>query len=164
LELDPLSLIINTDAGETYYWAHQPDDALLRVRKALELDPNFAQAHLVLGKVYEQKKEFPAALREFERAGKLFDGGSNGPMFRAHALALSGELDDALRIARQLEHDSTHQYVPSVGFAFIYCALAAPDKAMTWLDRAYRSEATELTSLAPNRFSTAAARTRGFKI
>ncbi len=139
LDLDPLSLIINTDAGEVFYCARQPDDALAHLRRALELDPNFAEAHLVLGKVYEQKKNFEMALAEFDRANQLFGSSPNIATLRAHALALAGKRDEALAIARKLEQTSAHRYVSGVDMAMIYCALGDTDKGMAYLDKAYQS-------------------------
>jgi len=47
-DLDPLSLIINTNLGLNYYWARQYDRALEHLERALELEPNFSRAHLHL--------------------------------------------------------------------------------------------------------------------
>ncbi len=139
LDLDPLSLIINTDAGEVFYCARQPDEALAHLRRALELDPNFAEAHLVLGKVYEQKKDFIEALAEFDRADQLFGNPPNIATLRAHALAMLGKRDEALTIAHKLEQTSAHRYVSSVDMAMIYCALEDRDKGLELLDKAYQS-------------------------
>lgn len=139
LELDPLSLIINTDAGEVFYCARQTDEALAHLRRALELDPNFAEAHLVLGKVYEQKKDFSEALAEFNRADQLFGNPPNLATLRAHALAMLGKRNEALTIAHQLEQTSAHRYVSGVDMAIIYCALEDRDRGIDLLDKAYRS-------------------------
>jgi Tfp pilus assembly protein PilF len=62
LQLDPLSLIINTDAGDVFYCARKPGQALRHLERVLELDRNFGEAHLVLGKVYELKQDYPTAV------------------------------------------------------------------------------------------------------
>src|SRR6266536_3534064 len=49
VELDPLSLVINTDLGSDYYYARRYDEAIAQLRKTLEMDPRFYIAHLVLG-------------------------------------------------------------------------------------------------------------------
>src|SRR5262249_25428606 len=46
--LDPLSLIINTDHGEFYYFARRPDRAIEQFRRALDLDAGFVRAHFLL--------------------------------------------------------------------------------------------------------------------
>ncbi len=138
LELDPLSLIITTDAGEVFYCARNPNQALVYLNRALELDPNFAEAHLVLGKVYEQKGNFSRALAEFQIADKLFGGLPNVWALEGHALALAGKRAEANAIARKLEIVSKQRYVSGVDKAIVYCGLGDASSAMSALDRAYQ--------------------------
>ncbi len=138
LELDPLSLIINTDAGEVFYCAREPDQAMLHLRRALELDQNFADAHLVLGKVYEQKRDFTRAVEEFESADRLFGGAPNVRALEGHAFALDHRRDEALRIAKNLEATSAQRYVSGVDIAIVYSGLGDCDSATRWLGNAFR--------------------------
>ncbi len=138
LDLDPLSRIINIDAGETFYWAREPDQALLALQRAVELDPNFAQVHVVLGKVYEQKRDFEQALAEFKRADELLPDSPTTLAFIGHALALAGKREQALAIATKLNEISKHHYVSNITLAFLYCALEDSDSAMAWLEKSYR--------------------------
>ena len=68
LEAEPLSPIISTLQGGELYFARQYDQAIEALRKALDLDPRFAQAHLYLGLVYEQKAMLGEAIAEFRQA------------------------------------------------------------------------------------------------
>ena len=68
-DLDPLSLIIIKDTGEIYYVARKYDRAIEYFRKALEMDPNFVVAHMYLGLVYAQSKNFPAPSQNCKRQG-----------------------------------------------------------------------------------------------
>jgi Tfp pilus assembly protein PilF len=52
LELDPLSLVINMEAGLPYYFRRQYAEAEEHFQKAIDLDPNFALAYLDLAWVY----------------------------------------------------------------------------------------------------------------
>src|SRR5438477_12483885 len=45
VELDPLSIVINVDLGETFYYARRYDEAARQMRKALEIDPTSFYAH-----------------------------------------------------------------------------------------------------------------------
>lgn len=137
LQLDPLSLIINTDAGEVYYCAREPDQALAHLHRALELDPNFAEAHLVLGKVYEEQNNFAQALAEFEIADRLFGGAPNTEALKAHALAMEGKQQEALAILSKLEELSKTRYVSGVDIAIAYCGLKHCGNAMDALEKAY---------------------------
>ncbi len=147
LALDPLSLIINTDAAEIAYWSRSPGLAMSRVDAVLTLNPGFAQAHLVKGKVLEQLHHYREAEAEFVEAGRLFGEFENLLSVRAHALALAGENDKSLKIVRDLESASNQRYVSGVHIAQVYCALQRPDDALKWLDRAYQQHDTGINML-----------------
>ena len=149
--LDPLSPIISTDAAETAYWARKPGEARVRIEEVLALNPDFAEAHLVNGKIYEQQGHYEQALQEFKRALTLFGGGPNVVALQGHALALAGASQPAMDIARQLEDTSAHNYVSGVDIAAIYCGLRQPDDAMRWLNRAYvnRDKGVDLLGIDP---------------
>jgi tetratricopeptide (TPR) repeat protein len=146
-----LSLIISTDAAETAYWARKPGEARVRVDEVLSFNPDFAEAHLVNGKIHEQQGQYEQALREFKRALTLFGGGSNVVALQAHALALAGASQPAMDIARQLEEMSAHSYVSGVDIGAIYCGLRQPDAAMRWLNRAYenRDKGVDILGIDP---------------
>jgi TolB-like protein/DNA-binding winged helix-turn-helix (wHTH) protein len=147
LALDPLSLIINTDAAEIAYWSRRPGLAMSRVDAVLTLNPGFAQAHLVKGKVLEQLHRYREAEAEFVEAGRLFGEPGNMLSIRAHALALAGENDKSLKIVRDLQSASHQRYVSGVHIAQVYCALHRPDDALKWLDRAYQQHDTGINML-----------------
>src|SRR6185503_15244706 len=54
-ELDPLSLIINTSLGRVLYGARAYDRAIEQLRKTIDMDSSFAEAHFQIAMVYEQK-------------------------------------------------------------------------------------------------------------
>ncbi len=137
LALDPLSVIIQTDAAEVLYCARKPDEAQAMVLKALDLDANFAEAHLVLGKIYEEKGQFKDAVAEFQRAAQMFGNSPNIEGLEAHALALSGDRAKAQTIVDSLKEQSEQRYISGVDIALVQCALGNVDGAMQWLDRGF---------------------------
>ncbi len=149
--LDPLSTSISTDAAETAYWARKPREAMARVEAVLALDPYFAEAHRVKGKIFEQQGRYEEALAEFRIALALFGGGPNVKALQGHALALAGASEQALDMARQLEVAATHSYVSGVDIAAVYCGLRRPDDAMRWFNRAYlnRDKGMDLLGVDP---------------
>ena len=149
--LDPLSTIISTDAAETAYWARKPREAMARVEAVLALDPYFAEAHRVKGKIFEQQGRYEEALAEFRIALALFGGGPNVKALQGHALALAGASEQALDMARQLEVAAAHSYVSGADIAAVYCGLRRPDDAMRWFNRAYlnRDKGMDLLGVDP---------------
>jgi tetratricopeptide (TPR) repeat protein len=65
LELDSTSLPVNTDMARLFYLSHRFDQAREQSRHALELDPKFLGAHVVLHDTLIQRREYEAAMAEF---------------------------------------------------------------------------------------------------
>lgn len=72
------ALLIRGDASDTYFYLGQalylsgePDAALKQVQTALVFDPNFAQAHYLLGDIYMAKKDRVNASYEYHKAATI---------------------------------------------------------------------------------------------
>jgi tetratricopeptide (TPR) repeat protein len=134
-QLDPLSLIIVTEAGEPYYFGREYDKAIEHYRRALQLDENFWPAHFFLGIALEEKPDFVQAVSELQTAVKLSGGSTQSIAALAHAYAVSGNTSEALAIANRLKALSTSKFVSSFEFALIYSGLRNRDEAFKWLER-----------------------------
>jgi serine/threonine protein kinase/Tfp pilus assembly protein PilF len=137
-ELDPLSLIINATVAQVFYYAHEYDRAIEQLRKTLEIDPNFAHAHRLLGESYREKAMVREAIAEMQKAVTL--SGGNRAYYLGqlgNAYAVSGRRGEALRILDELMELSQQMYVSPTIFAIVYIGLGQKDKAFTWLERAY---------------------------
>jgi TolB-like protein/Flp pilus assembly protein TadD len=143
-ELDPLSLIINTDVAKEFLYARKYDQAIQQCRKTLELDPNFYRVYKYLGLAYAKKAMFEEAITVFQKAKDLSAGhpailGSLG-----YAYALSGRKRDAQKMLNELEKKSTQQYISSIYFSTIYIGLGEKDRAFEWLEKAYNERSVWL--------------------
>jgi DNA-binding SARP family transcriptional activator/TolB-like protein/Flp pilus assembly protein TadD len=137
-ELDPLSLIINTNVGTLLYLARQYDEAIEQYQNALEIDPTFIITHWMLGLAYEQKEMYREAIMEFQRAVAL-SGESALPLaLLGHAYAISGEESEALKVLNELEELSKRKYVSPYRVGAIHVGLGDGDQAIEWLQRAYQ--------------------------
>jgi adenylate cyclase len=136
-ELDPLSMIIATELGKTFYYARRYDEAIKQYSKSLEIDQNFALAHKGLAEVYSKQSFFDKSLAEIEKAIAL----SNRSVFilddLGYIYALAGRRVEAEQVLDELESLSTETYVPPYGRAAIHAGLGNTDKAMEWLGKAY---------------------------
>jgi TolB-like protein/Tfp pilus assembly protein PilF len=140
VELDPLSLVINTDMGSDYYYARRYDEAIAQLHKTLEMDPGFYIAHLVLGQILDSKGARDAAIVECEKARALNDDPSVlGVLARAHGL--SGNKMEAEKILDHLKKLSKERYVSAYSFALVYLGLGDKEEALRWLEQSYQDRA-----------------------
>jgi len=136
-DLDPLSLIINTNLGLNYYWARQYDRAIEQLERALELEPNFFRAHLHLGMCYERKRMYQEAIAEFEKAISISEN-SWTLAGLGHCHASFGAIAEAKRFLGQLLELSHRQYVSCATIAVVYAGFEdRADQTMEWLEKAY---------------------------
>jgi TolB-like protein/DNA-binding winged helix-turn-helix (wHTH) protein/lipoprotein NlpI len=146
-ELDPLSISINSSLGWRLYLSRQYDRSIAQLRDTLELDPSYEWAHFILGQAYEQKREFNLARAELQKAVEL---SHNSPLMisaLAHADALSGNPEEALRLLQQLTTQSRKQYVSPFYVAVVYIALGKTEIAMDWMEKAYADRSNGLVFL-----------------
>jgi eukaryotic-like serine/threonine-protein kinase len=135
-ELDPLSLINNTNVALLLYFARQYDQAIEQCSRTLEMDPNFVVAHAWLGQTYLQKGRFHEACKEFQTATELSEGSPFYIAMLGHAYAVAGDLSEAHKLLDQLKKLSVGAYVSSYSIAEVYVGLGDRDKAFEWLQKA----------------------------
>jgi DNA-binding winged helix-turn-helix (wHTH) protein/TolB-like protein/Flp pilus assembly protein TadD len=150
LEIDPHSLIINTNLGTLLYFEGRHDDAIKQFRKTVELDPRFVMTHLRLIDVYMQTGRYDEALAEHEFLVEL--RGTENPRDLKQlkeALRQSGpqgywrkRLDQAKE--RMKEKAEFVQALSLAGFA---ARLGDNEEAFRWLEKAYEERDGELTEL-----------------
>src|SRR2546429_253666 len=137
VELDPLSLVINADLGVDYYYARRYDEAIVPLRKTLEMDPSYYFAYVTLGQALEMKGARESAISEYQKAGELNDD----PLvlaLLAHAYGLSGNKMEAEKILDQLKALSKARYVSAYSFALAYLGLGNKEEALRWLEQSYQ--------------------------
>jgi DNA-binding winged helix-turn-helix (wHTH) protein/TolB-like protein len=133
-ELDPLSLSIATDVATILYYSGRYEEAERQARAVIEMDPNFAQAHNVLGLVL-LVRNVPGATGEFEAAG-------SPPVALAIAFALTGRKEEARAIAEQLARMDRDRF--DLLRAALLLALGERKQALDELDQAYRDRQGDL--------------------
>jgi TolB-like protein/tetratricopeptide (TPR) repeat protein len=140
VELDPLSLVINSDLGVDYFFARRYDEAIAQLHKTLEMDPGYYFAHVMLGQTLEMKSAPDAAIAEYQKARALNDDPSVLGML-ARTYGLSGNKTEAEKILNQLRELSTQRYVAAYSFALVYLGLGDKEEALRWLEQSYQDRA-----------------------
>ncbi|HET9530583.1 MAG TPA: tetratricopeptide repeat protein, partial [Blastocatellia bacterium] len=145
-ELDPLSLIINTDVGHILYFSRQYDQAIEAYRRVLDMEPDFSVARWRLGEAYEQKGMYGEAIAEYEKAISF----SKNPTIESwlgRAYALAGQRDKARIILG--ESKKIHKRDPRwcYSIAIIYEGLGQKEQAFEWLEKDYDNKGANLALL-----------------
>jgi serine/threonine protein kinase/Tfp pilus assembly protein PilF len=146
-QLDPLSLIINSDLGLPYFFARQYDRAVEQWQKTVELDPDFWLAHYALALVYEQQGRYDEAIAESRKALNLF---GDSPWVLAglgHIYAVSGRRDEAHQVLNELKARGEGRYISPFDMALIYAGLGEKEEALRWLEKAFDERNQWLTWL-----------------
>jgi TolB-like protein/Tfp pilus assembly protein PilF len=137
IELDPLSPIINADAGVTLYLARRYDDAIALLRKALELDQTFSYAHYNLGIVLQLKADLSGAIAEYEKAKQYGDDDPFVLALLGSARAYAGDKDAATQTLADLQKISEHRQVFAYSRALLYLSLNNKAEALRWLEQSF---------------------------
>ena len=123
-----------------FYRTRQYDRAIEQYQKTLELDPNDAFTHELLGDTYEQKGMQKEAVAEWSRALRL-NGDNESATMLERTFAASG-FNAAVRalwqkkLERFNEKAKRGEYVPAMNYALAYIRLADKEQAFAWLAKA----------------------------
>lgn len=147
LALDPLSLIINADAGWFFDMAGQHDRALSQLRRTLELEPRFSPTHLYLGEVYLRKQMYPEAIAVYRESAGLGDSAYSAPLGFAYGRA--GKPEEARKIIAEL-HRRPNMAPTSI--AIVYTGLGDKDRAFAWLEQALKEHDDSLIYIGSQTF------------
>jgi len=147
-ELDPLSLLVQANAGVISYFGREYDQAIQELQKIKELNPKFPVPYWGIGLCYEQKGMYQEAVDQLQKGIAVSGGrGANSIASLAHAYGLAGQHGEAQKILAELEKRSKKTYVSSYQIALVYLGLRQNDKAMKQLENAYQEHSTLLTYL-----------------
>lgn len=128
--LDPLSAAIATDAGFELYYTRQYDSAAAQLTRVLHRTPQFPLAHLWLGRTYQQKQMFDAAIAEYARVDQTLPDWPVTVAAIGSAQGWAGRARDARLTLERLHRLSAHRYVTAYGYALVYAALGERDRAI----------------------------------
>ncbi len=147
-QLDPHSLIIETDKGVAFYFARQYDLAIEQLRAVIDKDPRFPRGGMVIFP-YVEKRLFADALAEIERRPPV-DGLTWSLAWGAYVYGRAGRQVEGRRALEQLEGVYRRQHLDPLWAVLGYIGVGKTDEAFAWLEKAYLERSTVITSLKVN--------------
>ncbi len=137
LELDPLSLVINSNLGVGYIHNGRLEDAIAQSRKTIEMDSSFYYARLYYGEALELQGKIPEAIAQYEKATAVTDDpvalGTLG-----HIYGVAGRKDEARKIFEKLRELRAHRYIAAYSLVLVSLGLDDRTEAIKWLEQGYQ--------------------------
>ncbi len=138
LTLDPFSLIYNTNLAWVYWLARRYNEAQEQAQKALDLDPQFGPAHFRLQQILEERGMYDAAIDEWSKEAPPWQLPPEQAAALKRAVAASGG-GGYWRTSLRFTFDSKrYRYEAPTFVAGLYAEAGDKDKAIEWLETAYR--------------------------
>src|SRR5262249_55088322 len=135
-ELDPLSPLVNADAGWYYFYARRYDEAIRECRRALEVDPNFGFALNCVMAAHREQGKYDAAFADVRELFRLRAAQTHQkPEEIAAANAQKGLRGAAELWLARLQRLSHQFYISPYQSAVLHLWLDQKDQALADLKR-----------------------------
>jgi serine/threonine-protein kinase len=141
VELDPLSLALQSNRALLDYFAGRYDEADGRLREVLKSDSSDVLAKWGLALVLEQQGKLNEAIALLE---PISGASNNRKASLGHAYAIAGKAVKARNVLTTFREAATKSYVPAYWFALVHTGLGERDQALRYLERAYEERSTVL--------------------
>jgi tetratricopeptide (TPR) repeat protein len=147
-ELDPFSLIVNTNVAWILDFSGRYQAAIDQLRATLTIDSNYVQAHVRLAGALSSAGRFDEALAEAQRVVALTGRAPSGLGTLAVAQAEAGRKAEASATLTEILALARTQYVPPWTIGAAYAALGNVDSAVVWVERAFDERSNFIAYLA----------------
>lgn len=122
--------------ANTYFRLRQFDYALMLIKEMLDIQPDFARAYELTGKICMAKSEFPAAIEAFEKNATLKPNDFSSYNLLAEAFLNNQDYENALtNIRKAIALDPSEPFAHKLS-GFIYMKQGDPDKGCNSLFKA----------------------------
>jgi serine/threonine-protein kinase len=149
-DLDPFSLIVNTNVGWVLDFAGRHEEAVRQLRQTLALDSGYLQARWRLADALIRVGRLSEATVEAEHLLAISGRPIATVALLADAYAKAGELDRSHALVREMVTRARTEYVPASSIASAFLAIGEADSAMAWLEKAFDERSNAIAYLVAN--------------
>jgi tetratricopeptide (TPR) repeat protein len=147
LALDPVSPAAEINVATMLYYAGELAQAIEHSERALELEPNWADAYETMGKVYVERHLHRDAIAALRKAVSLSERTPRHLADLGHAYAAAGKKREAMRILGELTRFANENRFGAYDVALVHCALGDRPQALQWLSKAYEERSGRMPFL-----------------
>ena len=154
-DLDPFSLVVNTNIGWILHFAGRNEDAVVHMTRTVALDPQYPQARWRLADALAAVGRSDEALAQLAQALPQTNRSPSVLSRLATVYAETGRTAEARSVLRELLSRAKMEYVPPSTIGSIYAALGEFDAAIDWMERSVRerSNAAAYFAVEPSKES-----------
>jgi tetratricopeptide (TPR) repeat protein len=145
--LDPVSVNTIFNLANAYAMSGNLDAALRHAKICSEIEPTSPKPMLMLAHLYRKTKQEEQAQRSFDRARELTGRNPHSLSSIASVYARTGRKEEAHKTLAELRGLSRERYVSPYDIAMVYMALRDFDRAVPYLEAAYRERSSGLLFL-----------------
>ncbi len=146
--------MLRYSASFVFLFVRQYDPAIREARRAVEIDPSFANGHVALAAALGAKGMFGEGFAEWMRYLSLSGDAELAQELGSAAKKISGSGDPGKKLGhitvRYYQRQSKSQYVAALTIAYAYLDLGDKDRTLDWLNKAYQERSMGLGSIALN--------------
>ena len=136
-QLDPLSPSISTGVGRILHFNSRFDEAVVQLKKTIEMYPSYGEGHFALAMTYGNLYKLEEALNELDIALKLSHRRLAMIGMRGLIYGFNGREKEALAVIDELQKPSTSEHVQPWIIASIYLAINDSDNFFKYVNEAY---------------------------
>jgi tetratricopeptide (TPR) repeat protein len=146
-EIDPLNLRTGALEGAFLINADQPDEALAKLSKTLELEPDYWFAQLYVAGAYIHKGMLSEAIEEARRAERLSGISTRPVSFLTYALGKAGRRQEARLELQKALKLTAERYVSPYNIALMYHGPGDVEGTLAWLERGFQQREPRMAFL-----------------
>lgn len=144
IEMDPSTSSALTEAG-AYFLLRDFPKLVEASRRGVAAHPKEWLEHYYLGIGYEGTGKRLEAISEYQMAIEMSEGDQDAIASLAHAYAEMGKRAEAEKILHDLQTKAKTAYVSPYAIATIYAGLGDKERALEYLEQAYRERALDIS-------------------
>jgi tetratricopeptide (TPR) repeat protein len=151
-QLDPLSLIIQTDQAVFFYFARQYDRAIEQFRAVKAVEPGFSRAHMV-ALAYAQQGRTEQALADIKTWPHEYTFHPRPPYwvwiwcYQAYIYGHAGRQEEAHRAQEGLLRYNRRQPLDPMILVMPYIGVGDKEQAFAWLEKSFAERSHALVAL-----------------